>query len=99
VRTRKQAPEVQISKHLRAIKEFHGGEKYVRLVLDSFVAPGPYGVHPCLLYKPARIDIRDYIHCLEGDALSEDLLRSTLRFILIALDYLHQANAIHTGED
>ncbi|GFF88416.1 kinase-like domain-containing protein [Aspergillus lentulus] len=96
VRTRKQPPEVQISKHLRASKEFHGGEKYVRLVLDSFEVPGPYGVHPCLLYEPAGIDIRDYIHCLEGDALPEDLLRPTLRFILIALDYLHQANVIHT---
>ncbi|GIK01780.1 hypothetical protein Aspvir_005821 [Aspergillus viridinutans] len=96
VRTRQQLPEVQISKHLKAIKEFHGGEKYVRLVLDSFEVPGPYGVHPCLLYEPAGIDIRDYIHCLEGDALPEDLLRPTLRFILIALDYLHQANVIHT---
>jgi hypothetical protein len=31
--------------------------------------------------------------------LPEDLLRPTLRFILIALDYLHQANVIRTGED
>jgi hypothetical protein len=56
-------------------------------------------VHPCLLYEPAGIDIRDYIHCLEGDALSEDLLRPTLRFIIfdirlcpyLCLDMVRQA--------
>jgi hypothetical protein len=31
--------------------------------------------------------------------LPEDLLRPTLRFILMALDYLHQANVIHPGKD
>ncbi|GAB1191299.1 hypothetical protein APSETT444_000471 [Aspergillus pseudonomiae] len=74
----------------------HGGEQYVRLILDAFEIPGPYGVHPCLLYKPAGIDIRDYMHCLEGDSLPENLLRPALRFVLIALDNLHQANIIHT---
>lgn len=41
---------------------------------------------------------RDYIHCLEGDVLPENLLRPALRLVLIALDYLHQAKVIHTGK-
>ena len=98
VRTKRQLPEVMISKHLQAMQSTHGGEQYVRLILDAFEIPGPYGVHPCLLYKPAGIDIRDYMHCLEGDSLPENLLRPALRFVLIALDNLHQANIIHTGE-
>ncbi|PIG69628.1 hypothetical protein AARAC_006630 [Aspergillus arachidicola] len=89
-------PEVVISDHLKVMHSTHAGERYVRLILDSFEISGPYGVHPCLLYEPAGIDIRDYMHCLEGDALPENLLRPTLRFVLIALDYLHQANIIHT---
>ncbi|KNG88827.1 protein kinase domain protein [Aspergillus nomiae NRRL 13137] len=96
VRTKRQLPEVVISKHLQAMQSTHGGEQYVRLILDTFEILGPYGVHPCLLYKPASIDIRDYMHCLEGDSLPENLLRPALRFVLIALDYLHQANIIHT---
>ncbi|KAB8253552.1 kinase-like protein [Aspergillus pseudonomiae] len=96
VRAKGQLPEVVISKHLQAMHSTHGGEKYVRLILDAFEIPGPYGVHPCLLYEPAGIDIRDYIHCLEGDKLPENLLRPAIRFVLIALDYLHQANIIHT---
>lgn len=98
VRAKGQLPEVVISKYLQAMHSTHGGEKYVRLILDAFEIPGPYGVHPCLLYEPAGIDIRDYIHCLEGDKLPENLLRPALRFVLIALDYLHQANIIHTGK-
>ncbi|KAE8134924.1 kinase-like protein [Aspergillus pseudotamarii] len=96
VRTKRQPPEVGISNHLKAMQSTHTGKKYVRLILDAFEIPGPYGVHPCLLYEPAGIDIRDYIHGLEGDALPENVLRPTLRFVLIALDYLHQANIIHT---
>jgi hypothetical protein len=58
------SPEVNISKHLKAIQDIHNGEKYVRLVLDSFEISGPYGVHPYLLYEPAGIDIGDFIRCL-----------------------------------
>ncbi|KAE8316886.1 kinase-like protein [Aspergillus transmontanensis] len=96
VRTKRQPLEVVISDHLKAMHSTHAGKRYVRLILDAFEISGPYGVHPCLLYEPAGIDIRDYMHCLEGDALPENLLRPTLRFVLIALDYLHQANIIHT---
>ncbi|KAE8329156.1 kinase-like protein [Aspergillus sergii] len=96
VRTKRQPPEVVISDHLKAMHSTHAGERYVRLILDAFEILGPYGVHPCLLYEPAGVNIHDYMHSLEGDALPENLLRPTLRFVLIALDYLHQANIIHT---
>ncbi|GKZ50127.1 hypothetical protein AbraIFM66951_002974 [Aspergillus brasiliensis] len=93
-------PEIRISKHLQALhakaKQKHIGEKYTRLVRDSFEIQGPHGIHPCILYQPSGMDICDYIQCLEGNALPEDLLRVTIRFILIALDYLHSANVIHT---
>lgn len=93
----RQPSEVQISNHLKATHNARGIERYVRLVLDSFEASGPHGIHPCIIYEPAGIDIRDYIHCLEGDALSEELLRPALRFVLIALNYLHQSGVNHTG--
>ncbi|KAE8372485.1 kinase-like protein [Aspergillus bertholletiae] len=96
VRIKRQVPEVVISKHLHATHSAHVDKNYVRLVLDSFEISGPYGVHPCLLYEPAGADMRDYMRCLEGDALPETLLRPTLRFVLIDLDYLHQASIIHT---
>ncbi|GAQ34995.1 hypothetical protein AKAW_00542 [Aspergillus niger] len=72
-------------------------QKYTRLIHDFFEIQGPHGIHPCILYQPSGMDICDYIQCLEGNALPEDLLRVTIRFMLIALDYLHSANVVHTG--
>ncbi|KAK2752471.1 hypothetical protein FQN54_008133 [Arachnomyces sp. PD_36] len=96
VRSRRANPEILLSEHMKSIEEVHGGEKYVRRVIDSFDVDGPHGTHCCLLYEPAGIDINEFIHRLEGGALSEHMLRMTVRFILIALDYLHQLNVVHT---
>ncbi|PYH32580.1 kinase-like protein [Aspergillus neoniger CBS 115656] len=96
-------PEIRISKHLKqahhtkAEQSKHVGQKYTRLIHDSFEIQGPHGIQPCILYQPSGMDICDYIQCLEGNALPEDLLRVTIRFMLIALDYLHSANVVHTG--
>ncbi|GFN16360.1 hypothetical protein AtubIFM55763_010192 [Aspergillus tubingensis] len=73
-------------------------QKYTRLIHDSFEIQGPHGIHPCILYQPSGMDICDYIQCLEGNALPEDLLRVTIRFMLIALDYLHSANVEELNE-
>lgn len=99
VRTRRHLPEVETSNYLKANIDVHGGEMYVRLVTNSFEVIGPYGMHPCLLYQPAGIEIRDSMHCLEGDALPENLLRPTLGFVHIALDHLHEAKVTQTGKE
>lgn len=98
MRSRRPLPEVEISKYLNTISDVHGGEKCVRLVLDSFEISGPHGTHQCLLYEPAGVDIGDFMHCLPDGALPENLLRPAVRIVLVALDYLHQANIIHTGK-
>ncbi|RAK96409.1 kinase-like protein [Aspergillus ibericus CBS 121593] len=96
VRSTQPPPDVQISQHLKSLQSTHTGQRYTRIALDSFQIRGPHGPHHCTLYQPAGIDIRDYIHCLEGDALPENLLRVTVRFMLVALDYLHEAKVVHT---
>jgi hypothetical protein len=97
VRSQRPLPEVEILKHLSALPQEHPGKKHVRLPLEVFEVTGPHGVHPCLLYAPSGVDIRDFMSCLEDDALPEALLRPTIRYVLLALDYLHGANIIHTG--
>ncbi|KZF22425.1 kinase domain protein [Xylona heveae TC161] len=96
VRSRRPIPEVEISNYLRTIQDVHGGEKCVRLVHDSFQVQGPHGVHQCLLYQPAGVDISDFMHYLPEGALPEYLLRPAMRIVLVALDYLHQAKVVHT---
>ncbi|KAL5336603.1 kinase-like domain-containing protein [Aspergillus crustosus] len=96
IRSRRKLPEIEISKHLKPVNGTHGGERFVRLVLESFEVTGPHGVHTCLLYQLAGIDFHDYAHCLEGNTLPVALMRPALGYIIIALDYLHQANVVHT---
>ncbi|PYH89699.1 kinase-like protein [Aspergillus ellipticus CBS 707.79] len=88
VRTEQQPPEVQISKHLNAIQNSQAGKNYVRLVIDSCDVFGPHGVHLCLLYQPAGIDIRDYTRCLEGDALPARVIHTDIQpnNILLGID-------------
>ncbi|KAJ2895357.1 hypothetical protein MKZ38_006628 [Zalerion maritima] len=46
--------ELDISEHMKKIRSRHGGEEYVRLVLDSFDVDGPHGRHLCLAFEPLR---------------------------------------------
>ncbi|KAK2796382.1 hypothetical protein FQN50_009572 [Emmonsiellopsis sp. PD_5] len=96
VRSKKPNPEVELSKYMASVTEVHGGEKNIRQILDSFDIQGPHGTHCCVLYEPTGIDISTFIHRLESEALPEILLRVTTRVVLIALDYLHQLDIIHT---
>lgn len=82
---------------MKSIEDIHGGEVHVRRVLDSFSIDGPHGTHCCILYEPSGIDLSDFIHRLETGALPQIMLRPAVRYILIALDYIHQLGIIHTG--
>lgn len=97
VRSKRKLPEVAVVEHLRERQEDHPGQRFVRLISDSFEVAGPHGTHTCLLYPPAGLDMSDCMQCLPGKTLTVPLLRAVVRNILLALDYLHQENIIHTG--
>ncbi|WEW57268.1 hypothetical protein PRK78_002733 [Emydomyces testavorans] len=83
---------------MKNTEEEHEGAKHVRRVLDWFEVTGPHGKHQCLLHEPTGIDITTFIHRLEGAALHEKLARITARLMLMALDYLHKIDIVHTGD-
>ncbi|KAM5501700.1 hypothetical protein McanMca71_005162 [Microsporum canis] len=99
VRSRRPNPEVELTNYMKSIEDTHGGEIHVRRVIESFSIDGPHGTHCCILYEPTGIDLSDFIHRLETGALPPTMLRLTVRYILIALDYIHQLGIIHTGID
>lgn len=97
VRSKRKLPEVAVVEHLRENQDDHPGQRFVRLIRNSFEITGPHGTHTCLLYPPAGLDMSDCMQCFPGGTLTVPLLRAVVRNILLALDYLHQANIIHTG--
>jgi len=61
-------------------------EHPLRKVIDRFVIKGSEGKHVCIVHAPPSIDM-DEMH--SGDKLNLDAMRSTIRQLLIILNYLH----------
>lgn len=98
VRSSGPVPEIEVSKYLGALKHGLVGQSNVRLVVDSFQIQGPHGIHPCLLYKPAGINLADFLRFLPGGVIPCYMLKSAAYLLILALHFLHAAQVVHTGE-
>jgi serine/threonine protein kinase len=89
--------EIAISNYLKSIDADHPGKQLLRLVLHDFQISGPRGLHRCLLFQPLGISFTKFRKAFPENGLSMKLLQQSLQLILLGLDYLHQANVVHTG--
>ncbi|MCJ1256343.1 hypothetical protein MMC24_004164 [Lignoscripta atroalba] len=89
--------EIEIYKHLSTANLSHIGRPCVRTILDSFEISGPHGGHHCLVHKPLWTSLFHLQRRHPSRKFTEDLLRSALVYIFLALDYLHSdCQVIHT---
>lgn len=58
---------------------------------------GPHGIHHCLVYEPAGMDMNELLDVFEG-TLPVAVHRTAIRSVLVALSYLHKSNVVHTGQ-
>lgn len=92
--------EVAAYKHLNSIATPHPGAQLLRQLLDSFTLIGSNGQHLCLVHEPLGMSLETFRTLLPGKRLSEDVLKSILKYLLLALDCLHsQGKTIHTGKE
>lgn len=76
----------------------HPGRRAVRTALESFTLQGPHGSHMCLVYAPQGMtftEMRDY---LPQNRLPKRMVQTNIQLLLIAMDYLHKNNIVHTGK-
>lgn len=67
------------------------------MLLDSFEVAGPHGRHFCLVHQPLGMSLYDLKMRARDKVFSKDVLRSSVRQLLAALDYLHnETHVIHT---
>lgn len=86
-------------KYLAAVKSEHVGKAYVRTVIDSFAAKSATGEHHCLVHEPLLLNLLELQATLPRKHLNLDLLKRTLKQLLLSLDYLHnEAIVIHSGQ-
>lgn len=99
IRTSDEIKELVIHKHLSKIKTSHPGKQDIRFVLDAFEVSSPGGHrHTCLIHEPLATSLHELMGAFPDRSLPEELLKTALRQVLIALHFLHsEARLIHTG--
>lgn len=93
-----QSQEVAISHHLKGIDAEHPGQSYLRVALEDFSVKGPHGTHQCLVFPALGMSLTSLRDLFDEGALDKTLLQRFLLVIVTALDFMHQAGIVHTGE-
>ncbi|KAJ5091038.1 kinase-like domain-containing protein [Penicillium argentinense] len=91
--------EIEAFEHLKSLKSSHTGTILLRTVLDKFQLRSIDGSHfyQCLIHPPLAMSLLELRKRTARKVFPENLLKSTLNHILIALDFLHsEAHVIHT---
>ncbi|KAJ5835250.1 hypothetical protein N7447_001276 [Penicillium robsamsonii] len=94
--------EVQTYKALSQGDGSHPGYAHVRTALDAFTIPHKRGGYQgsenhCVVQKPMWGSFRHLMYRSPEQRLSEDFLKSRLKQIFLALDYLHsECHLVHT---
>jgi len=90
--------EFKIYQHLSRANPSHLGYPHVRTALDTFTIRRLGGDHLCLVQKPMWESFRDLLYRNPTHRFTEDLLRTGLMQVFLALDYLHtECKLVHTG--
>ncbi|KAB8213320.1 kinase-like domain-containing protein [Aspergillus novoparasiticus] len=91
--------EIEVYNHLRSIQSNHAGQSCLRPLIEIFQtrSPNTECVHICLVHPPLGISLDQLTRLLPHRVMSSAMVRTTIRNILAALDFLHtDAQIIHT---
>ncbi|KAL4780116.1 kinase-like domain-containing protein [Aspergillus varians] len=91
--------EIEIYNHLRTIQSNHAGQSCLRPLIEIFQTQSPdrQSVHTCLVHPPLGISLDQLTRLLPDRVMSSAMVRTTIRNVLAALDFLHtDARVIHT---
>lgn len=81
--------ERQIEDHNANTDSCHRGYALVRPNVDSFEVVDPKGKHLCLAYEPMREPFWLFQRRFKDRLIPLPIVKTYLRFLLAALDYLH----------
>ncbi|KAI1307727.1 kinase domain protein [Xylaria venustula] len=89
--------ELAMYERVQQRRSRHPGRNNVRSLLDSFTVTGPEGEHLCLVHRPLGRSVADILHQHRSPGFQTNFLRSLLKDLLLAVDYLHtECQIIHT---
>lgn len=84
-------PEVQVYQHLDTIQSSHADLSCLRPLLDVFHvhSPDARSVHACLVHPPLGLSLDQLTPLLPDGVMSSGMVRTAMRNVLAALDFLH----------
>ncbi|KAF5719408.1 serine threonine kinase [Fusarium globosum] len=74
----------------------HAGRQHVREVQDTFKLSGPHGEHEVFVMSPLGMSLKILQELQQDNVFQQSLVTSALDQILLGLNYLHDADVIHT---
>ncbi|GLA25124.1 hypothetical protein ACMYSQ_000105 [Aspergillus niger] len=90
--------ELEIYNRMNAVEVEHPGRDLVRRLFDHFTVTGPHGPHVCLVHEPMGMSADTLLQkYIPGNTMTLDEMKTCIRQLLIALDFLHSAaRIVHT---
>ena len=91
--------EEKVYQHLKEVRSDHHGKSGIPSLKHRFQIGGKFGLHECLIHEQLGLTLKDIREMSEGEKVSTELLKPIIKYLLMALDYLHSdAKVVHTGE-
>ncbi|KAF4509999.1 hypothetical protein G6O67_001928 [Ophiocordyceps sinensis] len=88
--------ERDILKHLRAQDHDQLGYSHVCHLVDDFEHEGPNGTHVCLVFELIGETLRSFGAWFPDSMIPNEVMRRFTIQLLLALDFAHDHNVIHT---
>lgn len=89
--------EREILSHLRDGNSKLLGYRYVCHLVDDFEHQGPNGTHICLVFELMGETLRSFGVWFKEHRIPYSVIHRFTIQLLLALDYAHYYNVIHTG--
>lgn len=97
VNTLKHNQEFEVFKHLASITAEHSGRLHVRQLEDSFKMKSCNGEHDFFVLAPLGMSMRTLQELHEDGIFAQSVVEGALDQVLFGLNFLHEADVIHTG--
>ena len=98
VNTLKHNQELEVYQHLAGVTMEHEGREHVRRLQDSFKLKSRNGEHDVFVMTPLGMSFRTLQEMQMNGIFQQDLVVGALDQVLTGLNFLHEAEVIHTGK-
>ena len=89
--------EPSILRTLRDHNPRADGYSHICHLLEDFTLAGPNGSHICLVSELMGATVLDVYRCIPA-AMPLWLVKRISKHVLLALQYMHECNMVHTGQ-